>query len=303
MELLKPNLISGEILTLIEEAKERIVLVSPYVKISKWFRLVNKIKGAQERGVEIDIYVREGETETIKEVEQLGITPHQVKNLHSKFYYNEKYGVVTSLNLLLSSEINSLEIAYKTSTRREYRELCDFREMYLVTQDEKEQKAKEQDEKIRREEEEKKKAEQEKSQTIVRSNTNWKEKICRELTESLAWNVNIYYDVDRYVLQTGNRYEFGICSNNSFRLNISGILTAKEFSKAANRESLFSKDTGLNINFFRGGNRSYDTVWGEFERNLSSTSINKLTDTEIKGVMNSIVSFVQRIEKFKSSCR
>jgi|GEM_PF-2036783 len=302
MELLKPNLISGEILTLIEEAKEKIVLVSPYVKISKWFRLVNKIKEAQKRGVEIDMYVREGETETIKEVEQLGISPHQVKNLHSKLYYNEKCGVVTSLNLLLSSEINSLEIAYKTCTRREYRELCDFRDMHLVSQEDKEQKVKEQEEKVKKEEAEKKRAEEEKSQTIVKKNINWKEKICRELREALGWEVSIYYDVDRYVLQTGNRYEFGIGGENSFRLNISGILTSKEYNKAANRESLFSKETGLKINFYRGGNRSYDTVWGEFERNLSSTSINSLSDTEMRGIMNSIITFVKRIEKFKS-CR
>ena len=44
---------------------------------------------------------------------------------------NERYGIVTSMNLLLSSEINSLEIGYATETWTEYNDLLGFYHRYI----------------------------------------------------------------------------------------------------------------------------------------------------------------------------
>lgn len=44
MKLIKPSSVSGEIMTLIEEADEKVILVSPYCKVKKWYKLLNKIK-------------------------------------------------------------------------------------------------------------------------------------------------------------------------------------------------------------------------------------------------------------------
>ena len=55
----------------------------------------------------------------------------KIPHLHSKFYLNEKYGIVTSMNLLLSSEINSLEIGYVTETWMEYNDLSGFYYRYI----------------------------------------------------------------------------------------------------------------------------------------------------------------------------
>jgi hypothetical protein len=44
---------------------------------------------------------------------------------------NEKYGIVTTMNLLLSSEINSLEIGYLTETQQEYKELFHYYQRYI----------------------------------------------------------------------------------------------------------------------------------------------------------------------------
>ena len=65
MKLIKPSQISGEILTLFEEADEKVIIVSPYCKIGKWYKLLAKLKSLIERNIEIEFYVREGEFETI----------------------------------------------------------------------------------------------------------------------------------------------------------------------------------------------------------------------------------------------
>lgn len=56
---------------------------------------------------------------------------NKIPHLHSKLYLNEKYGIVTSMNLLLSSEINSLEIGYATENWKEYNELLGFYQRYI----------------------------------------------------------------------------------------------------------------------------------------------------------------------------
>jgi hypothetical protein len=87
VKLIRPSEISSRILSLLDESDERVIIVSPYMKISKWYKFVNKVK--------------------------------------------ERYGIVTSMNLLLSSEINSLEIGYATETWTEYNDLLRFYHRYI----------------------------------------------------------------------------------------------------------------------------------------------------------------------------
>ena len=55
----------------------------------------------------------------------------KIPGLHCKFYFNERCGILTSMNLLLSSELNSLEIGYATENWREYNDLSDFYYRYI----------------------------------------------------------------------------------------------------------------------------------------------------------------------------
>ena len=60
------------------------------------------------------------------------VSPYmKIPHLHSKLYMNEKSGIVTSMNCLLSSEINSLEIGYSTETPQEYKELLHYYQRYI----------------------------------------------------------------------------------------------------------------------------------------------------------------------------
>ena len=135
MELIKPSEISARILTLIDESNEWLVLVSPYMKISKWYKLINKIKTLKSRNILLEIYVRDDRenTSTYRDLDQLSLQYKKVPHLHSKLYLNERNGIITSMNLLLSSEINSLEIGYSTDTWEEYNDLLGFYHRYIHT--------------------------------------------------------------------------------------------------------------------------------------------------------------------------
>lgn len=128
MKLIKPSEISAGILTLLDECDERVIIVSPYMKISKWFKFVHKMNGLKTRKISIEIYVRDDPENkaTYRDLDRLALDYIKIPNLHSKLYMNEKSGIVTSMNLLLSSEINSLEIGYATENMDEYNELLGY---------------------------------------------------------------------------------------------------------------------------------------------------------------------------------
>ncbi len=133
MKLINPSEISARILTLLDESDERVIIVSPYIKISKWYKFVNKVKELKTRRILTEIYVRDDpdNTATYRDLDQLALQYKKIPHLHCKLYLNEKYGIVTSMNLLLSSEINSLEIGYATETWTEYNDLLRFYHRYI----------------------------------------------------------------------------------------------------------------------------------------------------------------------------
>jgi hypothetical protein len=133
VKLIKPSEISARILTLLDESDERVIIVSPYMKISKWYKFVNKVNELKTRRILTEIYVRDDpdNTATYRDLDQLALQYKKIPHLHSKLYLNERYGIVTSMNLLLSSEINSLEIGYATETWTEYNDLLGFYHRYI----------------------------------------------------------------------------------------------------------------------------------------------------------------------------
>ena len=133
MKLIKPSEISARILTLLDESDERVIIVSPYMKVSKWYKFINKVNRLKTRRIPIEIYVRDDpdNTVTYRDLDQLALEYKKIPHLHSKLYLNERYGIVTSMNLLLSSEINSLEIGYATETWTEYNDLLGFYHRYI----------------------------------------------------------------------------------------------------------------------------------------------------------------------------
>lgn len=140
MKILPPHKISTEIIDVIYEAKEYLILVSPYVNLSNWDRLAAELKNAIKRGVKINFFVRD-EPNNFKSWEQLseiGIKAKLVQNLHAKFYFNENSGIISSMNLLSYSNSNSIEIACKIDDKAEIEELKKFVKDFIKVNESKE---------------------------------------------------------------------------------------------------------------------------------------------------------------------
>lgn len=128
MRLLHPPQVSGEIMNLLDKARQQVVIVSPYNKIKNWHKLAPYLLRLHTRNLPVEYYVRREKTPSpgLLEVREAGFTPIEIEGLHCKFYLNETYGIVTSMNLLLSSDVNALEIGYVTETAQEYADLVQF---------------------------------------------------------------------------------------------------------------------------------------------------------------------------------
>jgi hypothetical protein len=95
--------------TIIKGARERIVLVSPYLQVPQTIR--DRLREAAQRGVPITVVARDIEREEgKKERDELlglpGLSIYTLANLHAKCYLNERQLVITSLNLYEFSERN-----------------------------------------------------------------------------------------------------------------------------------------------------------------------------------------------------
>ena len=273
MIFLKPNSVSGEIMNLLDEANEKVIIVSPYCKFDKWYKLINKIKDLKSRGIEIEFYIRDNEPESYEQVTAIGIKPICIPNLHSKLYLNEKYCIVTSMNLLLSSEINSLELGYKTESKQEYNELTDFYSTYL-------------------------------NKNIKNSNIDldWIESLNSKLLEKFS-RIRIFENEGSLQIKTSsNNYDiFTWNNNNTNKLRISGIVSGKEFEYLKSIEkSILLQD--LIIELINGKNGYYDSIWATLEINLKAIDINNVQFSESEKIVNSIVDFISKVEEIKDYC-
>lgn len=96
---------------IISESKKKLVLVSPYIKITKTF--LERLREASERGVIVSMVY--GKTElNSSEKKQIDSIPnlklYYLENLHAKCYFNESEMVLSSMNLYEFSERNNREM-------------------------------------------------------------------------------------------------------------------------------------------------------------------------------------------------
>jgi len=277
MILLKPNQISGEIMTLLDEADKKVIIVSPYYKIDKWYKLIKKLKSLFDRKIEIEFYVRDNEAESIEQVVQIGIEPICIPNLHAKLYMNEKTAVVTSMNLLLSSEINSLEIGYKTTTKEEYNELLEFYNRNL-------------------------KQTQNKSVKVTMNDFNWKSYIVNMLNVQCG-KIKILEEEGRIKVETKNNfYNYFIWNNRSNNyLRINGTLSDMEFDAIKSNYIKIQNNCGLTIELQKGTHGYSDLIWGTLNnKSLECSNISKINTNEKQLITDYIIKFILEIEVLKN---
>lgn len=128
IQVVKDDEVAPAVLRIIREAKEFVVLVSPFN--SFWTHLKNEIHEAIQRKVRVtliyqsDSYARGDGTEWL--IAQGG-TVYRHPNLHAKIYLNESSAMLSSMNLTQGSSRNSMDIGLLVlGTDAAYKELLAY---------------------------------------------------------------------------------------------------------------------------------------------------------------------------------
>lgn len=110
-EFLTTHATAFQIEKVIAEARKRLTLVSPFLKLSK--TLAERLQDASRRGVTITIVFGKGELEHEQELllaVLADIRLYFLPNLHAKCYFNEDRMVITSMNMYEFSEKHNREM-------------------------------------------------------------------------------------------------------------------------------------------------------------------------------------------------
>lgn len=110
-EFLTTSGTSYHIENIIKGAKSKLVLVTPYLKLTK--TLFERLRDADKRGVKITLIFGKNELPTdqqgwLGELSRLEV--FYFENLHAKCYFNEDTMVITSMNMYEFSEKNNREM-------------------------------------------------------------------------------------------------------------------------------------------------------------------------------------------------
>ncbi|MBU8896957.1 hypothetical protein KRR26_15160 [Corallococcus sp. M34] len=108
----------SRLLSLIRDARDRVVLVSPYTTLAAEDRVGRALSEALARKVKVMLFVREDDQtqprkdwlEALQPLLKAGLKLYGVPGLHAKLYLSESTALVTSLNLLASSFLNTIEV-------------------------------------------------------------------------------------------------------------------------------------------------------------------------------------------------
>lgn len=110
----------AEIENIIDNARNRLVVISPYIRIQE--TLLQSLKAADRRSVKIVLVYGKDELkpETKSQLEQLSnLSLYFLENLHAKCFFNEESMVITSLNLYESAEGNNREMGVLISRKED----------------------------------------------------------------------------------------------------------------------------------------------------------------------------------------
>jgi phosphatidylserine/phosphatidylglycerophosphate/cardiolipin synthase-like enzyme len=126
--------------TLIRDAEQRIVLISPYVDLGAEDRVGRELREALHKRVKVQMIIRADEQTNPKEkwlaeiepVLSLGLELLGAPALHAKLYYSESTALVTSLNLLRSSFMNTIEAGLWSKEQTAVKAVDQFAKNYVI---------------------------------------------------------------------------------------------------------------------------------------------------------------------------
>lgn len=132
--LTNSNSVFGEIEKVVENSKEFIYIVSPFIKSElknqiSYDKFRKAIELAVKEGTEVNFISKQpdefykGDPEKkLKEFTDRGCKLYLVPNLHTKVYCNESKALITSMNLYMHSVINNEEIGVRISRKSDTKE-------------------------------------------------------------------------------------------------------------------------------------------------------------------------------------
>jgi PLD-like domain len=278
MKIIAPYQISSEILNVINEAQKYLIIVSPYVNFNNWDRIKVDLENAKKRNVQIIFYTRldDENFKSWEQIKQLGIKPHLIKNLHSKLYFNERKGIVTSMNLLTSSSINSIEFGSIYESENELEELKKYIKQYLEPNV---------IEEIPNDED------------LYLSKEKFRVVFQNFISNNLKRNVYCKYENGGFSFNAGNSYSIQLLKAKN-NLNITSILSEDEadnFKEFENMTRLKSMDIELN----RGTNGSYSTIELTNTQKYSNSNFDFLLVNEKKEILDIAITFILDLNEFK----
>ena len=119
-EFLPTEGINNELRKIIQDAKERLWIISPYLKIND--RIKERLEDKNRERIDIKVIygkrdLRPEENEWLESMDS--ITTFFRRNLHAKCYLNEKMVLLTSMNLYDFSQMNNDEMGLLVSKETE----------------------------------------------------------------------------------------------------------------------------------------------------------------------------------------
>lgn len=121
-KFLTGNELNSELEKLFERAEEQLILISPYIKLHERYASTLKLKINNPK-IEIIIVFGKNENDMSKSMKQEdfnffkefpNIEIRYEKRLHAKYYSNESYAILTSMNLYNFSQDNNIEAGVMT---------------------------------------------------------------------------------------------------------------------------------------------------------------------------------------------
>lgn len=278
MRVIQPYQIPSELLNIINDSNSYLILVSPYINFNNWDRIKADLVKAIKRGVKIEVFTRldVDNSKSWEEVEALGIKAKLIKNLHAKVYFNEKMGLVTSMNLLTSSYLNAIEFGSVFHDEDEIDELKKFVKQQLIPAVE---------------------TETPNEEDIYISKEKFDIVLKNYLSSLFGENIKSrWVDGELRVNVRSNQYFIGIDkSNNKFYCY--GIIGGKEFDTAD--EFIETNLKYIDFNYFLG-NRGIE---GENQKPFTSSNFNYLKVYEKKLICEFVADFITHVSDFKRKVR
>ncbi|KJF44235.1 phospholipase D-like domain-containing protein [Draconibacterium sediminis] len=280
MRILQPHRISSEIFDVIYQARDSLVIVSPYVNFNNWRQMADALKHALKRGVKIDFFVRNDpdNANSWEQVEQLGLTPNLVENLHAKFYYNERTGVISSMNLLSFSNSNSIEIGCKLETNEELDELKNFVNDFLQIN---------------------KVSEKPSEEYLYLSREKFTVVLANFLESLTNSSTSVYFQKGSLIIYAlSNKFFLDIDKTNN-SLFVSAIISRDEASCFTSYSFSQPVTSGFNLTLIRGEANYYDLIQANYKCRLSTIYLDNLKVQEKINLMGSIHNLIEDVVTFK----